>query len=95
MLQQVLVIPSDRSLRRERSKLQLNKIGLQKSVINRIANALQKADKECDRMTILAFDEMTIKGSFALNTISVTNCYSFLLLYVGNCDKVLLVSFEM
>ena len=74
MLQQVLVIPSDRSLRRERCKLQLNKIGLQKSVINRIANALQKADKECDRMTILAFDEMTIKGSFALNTISVTNC---------------------
>ena len=43
-------------------------------------------------MTILAFDEMTIKGSFALNTISVTNCYSFLLLYVGNCDKVLLVN---
>ena len=95
MLQQVLVIPSDRSLRRELSKLQLNTIGLQKSVINRIANALQKADKECDRMTILAFDEMTIKGSFASNTISVTNCYSFLLLYVGNCDKVLLVSFEM
>ena len=62
MLQQVLVIPSERRLRHERSKLQRNEIGMQKLVVERIKNALVHARKECDRMTILAFDEMTIKG---------------------------------
>ena len=63
LLQEVLVLPAPRLLRSERNKSGYLQIGLQKEVLLRISNAAASSGKRCDSMAVVAFDEMTIKGT--------------------------------
>ena len=62
-MRKVLILPDPRRLRSERNKSGYLQIGLQIDVLSRITNAVANSgDNACNRMIVLAFDEMTIKG---------------------------------
>ena len=63
MLQDILVLPSERTLRQARNNNEGDKIGIQTQVVERIKNAIHHCTLESDRLAVLTFDEMAIKGN--------------------------------
>ena len=62
-VQEILVLPSERTLRQARNNNEGDKIGIQTEVVQRIKNAIHHCTLESDRLAVLAFDEMAIKGN--------------------------------
>ena len=71
-MKKVLVLPSARTLRLERNKYSPVAAGLQMAVVERIKEHVEKVCEDGDnhqRMVVLAFDEMTIKGIWFIKLI--------------------------
>ena len=63
LVQNVLVLPSDRTLRYEKIKIMNNcQVGIQNGVITRITRAVKSSKNHYDQLAVLCIDEMTIKG---------------------------------
>ena len=63
LLQDILVLPSERTLRQARNNNEGDKIGIQTQVVERIKNAIHYCTLESDRLAVLAFDKMAIKSN--------------------------------
>ena len=63
MLQDILFLSFERTLQHGRNNNEGDKTGIQTQVVERIKNAIHHCTLESDRLAVLAFDEMAIKGN--------------------------------